>query len=138
MHCCAMLAALTATSLSPATTFACLTTLSTPSVTNVNGDPSYCHSCRPVWVTTKVGTPKGGLIPPVGGVERPPARHKRPYLAVRLLKEIGALRRDSEHHLGTRQPVFGVATGVPREESLTAVTQGCFRAVVRPSDKAVQ
>jgi hypothetical protein len=35
-----MLAAPTATSLSPATAFACSTALSTPSVTNVNGDPS--------------------------------------------------------------------------------------------------
>jgi hypothetical protein len=40
MHCWAMLAEPTATSLSPATALACSTALSTPSVTNVNEDPS--------------------------------------------------------------------------------------------------
>src|SRR5829696_2998965 len=40
MHCCAILAAPTATFLSAATALACSTALSTPSVTNVNGDPS--------------------------------------------------------------------------------------------------
>ena len=38
-------ALLTATFLSPANAFACATALSTPSVTNVNGDPSLTHSC---------------------------------------------------------------------------------------------
>src|SRR5215216_5982061 len=80
----------------------------------------------------------GTATPPVGDVERPPSRHERPHLAVRLPKELGSLRRDLEHHLGTRQPVFGVAGGVPSQESLAAVTHWCFRAVVGPSDKAVQ
>src|SRR5919199_4117833 len=63
----------------------------------------------------------GSATPPICDIERPASRHKRPHLAVCLLKELGALRRDHEHHLGTRQPVFGVAAGVPREEPLTAV-----------------
>src|SRR5215207_1182069 len=64
----------------------------------------------------------GPTTPPVGDVERPPSRHKRPHLAVRLPKELGALRGDLEHHLGTGQSVFGVAAGVPRKELLTAIT----------------
>src|SRR5215211_2792603 len=66
----------------------------------------------------------GAATPPVGDVERPPSGYKRPHLGVCLPKELGALRRDLEHHLGTRQPVFGVAAREPREEPLTAVTQG--------------
>src|SRR3712207_967827 len=64
-----------------------------------------------------------GPTPPVGDVESSPSRHKRPHLTVRLPEELGALRRDPEDHLGTRQPVFGVAAGVPREEPLAALTQ---------------
>jgi hypothetical protein len=62
MHCCAMLALDTATSLSPAAFFACATALSTPSVTKTKGDPSLTHSCGTVCVTTKHGEP-GGLPP---------------------------------------------------------------------------
>src|SRR5215212_416671 len=51
--------------------------------------------------------------PSVGDVEGPAPRHKCPHLAVRLSKDLGALGRDLEYHLGTRQPVFGVAAGVP-------------------------
>src|SRR5919112_1235690 len=58
----------------------------------------------------------GSATPPVGDVERPPSRHKRPHLAVRLPEELGALRRDLEYHLGTGQSVVGVAAGVPRKE----------------------
>src|SRR5918998_6121712 len=40
----------------------------------------------------------GSATPPVGNVERPASRHKRPHLAVRLPEELGALRRDVEDH----------------------------------------
>src|SRR5215211_9042904 len=76
--------------------------------------------------------------PPIGEVEGPASRHQRSCRYARLANELGSLRRDLEHHLGTRQPVFGVAGGVPSQESLAAVTHWCFRAVVGPSDKAVQ
>src|SRR5215216_564149 len=76
--------------------------------------------------------------PPIGEVECPAARHQRPCRCACLAKELGSLRRDLEHHLATRQPVFGVACGVPRKEPLAALTRGCIRAVVGPSDKAVQ
>src|SRR5919199_4585447 len=79
----------------------------------------------------------GSAAPPAGDVERPPSRHERPHLAVRLPKELGALRRDPEHHLGTRQPVFGVAAGVPRKDTLTALAQRPLGAVVRPGDEPI-
>src|SRR5919112_2455391 len=56
------------------------------------------------------GYPQGGAAtPPVGDVERPPPGHERPHPAVRLPEELGALGRDLEDHLGTGQPVLGVA-----------------------------
>src|SRR5215217_9258496 len=76
--------------------------------------------------------------PPISEVECPASRHQRPCRCARFAQELGGLRRDLEHHLGTRQPVFGVAGSVPSQESLAAVTHWCFRAVVGPSDKAVQ
>src|SRR5215212_5744073 len=76
--------------------------------------------------------------PPIGEVECPPSKYQRPCRSLRLAKEIGGLRRDHEDHLGTRQPVFGVAAGVPRQEPLAALTHWCARTVVRPCDKAVQ
>src|SRR5215217_6354653 len=63
MHCCTMLAAPTPTSLSPATAFACSRALSTPSVTNVNGDPWSTHAGGAELLTTKTGTSKGCLPP---------------------------------------------------------------------------
>src|SRR5215211_3647304 len=76
--------------------------------------------------------------PPIGEVEGPASRHQRSCRSARLAKELGGLRRDLEHHLGTRQPVFGVACGIARQEPLASLTHGCIRAVVGPSDKAVQ
>src|SRR3712207_6184324 len=76
--------------------------------------------------------------PPMGEVERPPSRHQRPCRSARLAEELGAGRRDPEHHLGTRQPVFGVTAGVPRQEALATVPHGSFGAIVWPSDKPVQ
>src|SRR2546430_11210285 len=56
-------APLTPTSLPPAARLACSTALSTPSVTKVNGEPSFAHSPGTVCVTTIVGSPPGGLPP---------------------------------------------------------------------------
>src|SRR5689334_8174046 len=63
MHCCTMLAAPTPTSLSPATACACSRALTSPSVTNLNGDPSSTHSGGTELLTTKTGTSKGCLPP---------------------------------------------------------------------------
>src|SRR5215207_3375802 len=60
--------------------------------------------------------PQGmSATPPMGEVECPPSRHQGPCRSARLAEELGGLRRDPEHHLGSRQPVFGVACGVPRK-----------------------
>src|SRR5436305_1216969 len=63
MHDCTIPAAPTPTSLSPAKAVACATALSSPSVTNVNGDPSKTQSCRTELLTTKTGTSNGCLPP---------------------------------------------------------------------------
>src|SRR6266487_3229674 len=76
--------------------------------------------------------------PPIGEVECPSAKHQRPCRSARLGKVLGCLRRDHEDHVGSRQPVFGVASGVPGQEPLATDTHGCFRAVVRPTDKPVK
>src|SRR5215211_7303014 len=76
--------------------------------------------------------------PPIGEVEGPSTEHQRPCRFARLAEELGGRRRDLEDHVGSRQPVFGVATGVPRQEPLAAVSHGCFSAVVRPTDKSVE
>src|SRR5919202_3409054 len=80
----------------------------------------------------------GSATPPVGDVERPPSRHERSHLAVRLLKELSALRRDPEHHLGTRQPVFGVAARIPVEEPHPTLAQWVLWSIVRPGDEPIQ
>ena len=76
--------------------------------------------------------------PPMGEVEGPSTKHQRPGRFACLAEELGGLRRDPEDHVGSRQPVFGVASGVSRQEPLAADPHGCISAVVRPTDKAVE
>src|SRR5918998_3921251 len=87
------------------------------------------RSCVDPSLRDRVGDDEGGYAqggpaaPPARDVERPASRHGRPHRVFYLPKELGALLRNVEDHLGTRQPVFGVAARVPREESLAAVAQ---------------
>ncbi len=76
--------------------------------------------------------------PPMGEVEGPSTKHQRPGRFARLAEELGGLGRDPEDHVGSRQPVVGVASAVPGHEPLAADPHGCFRAVVRPTDKPVE
>src|SRR5436190_16562395 len=76
--------------------------------------------------------------PPVGEVERPSTEHQRPCRFARLFEELGGLCRDHEDHVGSRQPVFGVASGVPGQEPLAADSHGCFWAVIRPTYEPVK
>src|SRR5215210_1251316 len=80
----------------------------------------------------------GSATPTICDVERPPPRHERPHRSVRLPKKLGALRRDLEYHLGTRQFVVGVAAGVPLKEPFPTLAKGPFGPVVRPGDEAIQ
>src|SRR5947209_20371946 len=98
MHCCTRLAPITPTSLSPATTFACATALSRPSLTNLKGDPSINLLLR-----NRMGNNKDRYAqrmpatPPVGKVERPPSGHQSPCRRTRIPKVLGGLRRDFEY-----------------------------------------
>ena len=74
----------------------------------------------------------------MGEVEGPSTKHQRPGRLARLAEELGGLGRDPEDHVGSRQPVFGVASAVPGHEPLAADTHGCCSAVVRPTDKPVE
>src|SRR2546423_1447761 len=76
--------------------------------------------------------------PPVGEVERPSTEHQRPCRFASLCEELGGLCRDHEDHVGSRQPVFGVASGVPGQEPLAADSHGCFWAVIRPTYEPVK
>src|SRR5215211_3345516 len=71
--------------------------------------------------------------PPMSEVKGPPSRHQRPCRCARLAKELGGLRRDPEHHLRARQPVFGVTAEVPTQKPLAALTHGCFRTSFGPA-----
>src|SRR4249919_2831806 len=76
--------------------------------------------------------------PPVGDVERPSTEHQRPCRFARLFEELGGLCRDHEDHVGSRQPVFGVASGVPGQEPLATDSHRCFWAVIRPTYEPVK
>src|SRR6185312_6168406 len=76
--------------------------------------------------------------PSMGEVKCPAAGYQRPCRCADLAKELGGLRRDLEHHVCVRQPVFGVAAEVPSQEPLAALTHGCCRSVVRPCNKPIQ
>src|SRR5215204_1061531 len=92
----------------------------------------------------RVGDDEGGnakgriTTPPVRDVERPPSRDERPHRPFHLRQELGALRRDPEHHLGTRHAVFGVAAGIPPEETLPAFARRPLGTIFRPGDEGVQ
>src|SRR3954447_5554145 len=76
--------------------------------------------------------------PSMGEVECPSSCHQGPCRCTRLPKLLGGLRRHPEHHLRTRQPIFGAATHIPGQKPLSALTHGCFRTVVGPSDEPVK
>src|SRR5919206_150699 len=73
--------------------------------------------------------------PPIGEVECPPSRHQSPGRCTRFPKILGGLRRDLEHHLRARQPIFCVSTHVPSQKALATLTHRCFRTIVRPSNE---
>src|SRR5574341_1325967 len=62
--------------------------LSTPSVTNVNGDPSLTHSRGTVWVTIKAGDP-GGCPPQPRAISKVLRPHTpAPYVAIAALRSL--------------------------------------------------
>ena len=68
----------------------------------------------------------------MGEIEGPSTEHQRPGRFPRLAKELGGRRRDPEDHVGSRQPVVGVASGVPRQEPLAAVPMGASAPSLGP------
>ena len=122
-----------ATCLSPATAFAWSKALSSPSVTNVNGDPWYTQSCGTNLVTTKTGTSKG-CLPPHPRV-RSNVRRPNPTLRSFCASRQGPRRSapDHEDHVASREPVLVSPAEYHAHSFLAADTHRCFGASFGPA-----